>query len=302
MADKIDLLWGDVMQLARNISAAIVHCTIDTDYIVYGIPRGGIYPAMMVAGLLMNGKNKTYITANPEAANVFIDDIIDSGKTKQHYNECFPKTPFYVLIDKRIEKWNGKWVSFPWERMSNDDGPVENVRRLIEYIGDDPNREGLRETPERVIRSYETIYGGYKQRAEDIIKVFEEDSSDELVILKDIFFYSTCEHHLLPFSGKAHIGYIPNKRVIGISKLARILEMYTRRLQIQERIGQQVTETLMTLLKPKGAACVLEATHGCMTCRGVQKQGSVMVTSSLRGVFLDQIQTRNEFLSMIRKG
>lgn len=301
MADKVDLSWKDVTQLALNIRAAVTYNTMLTDYIVFGIPRGGIYPAMMIAGLLLH-ENYVSITDDPARANIFIDDIIDSGETKRRYEKQFPNVPFYALINKRDEKWNGKWISFPWERMSNDDGPVENVRRLIEYIGDDPNREGLKETPQRVIRSYETIYGGYKQKPEDILKVFEEDSSDELVILKDIFFYSTCEHHLLPFSGKAHIGYIPDKRVIGISKLARILEIYTRRLQIQERIGQQVTETLMTLLKPKGAACVLEATHGCMTCRGVQKQGSVMVTSSLRGVFLDQVQTRNEFLSMIRKG
>lgn len=301
MADKVDLSWKDVTQLALNIRAAVTHNTMLTDYIVFGIPRGGIYPAMMIAGLLLH-ENYVSITDDPARANIFIDDIIDSGETKRRYEKQFPNVPFYALINKRDEKWNGKWISFPWERMSNDDGPVENVRRLIEYIGDDPNREGLRETPQRVIRSYETIFGGYKQQAEDIIKIFEDGACDELVILKDIYFYSTCEHHLLPFSGKAHIGYIPDKRVIGISKLARILEMYTRRLQIQERIGQQVTETLMTLLKPKGAACVLEATHGCMTCRGVQKQGSVMVTSSLRGVFLDQVQTRNEFLSMIRKG
>ncbi|MDD5740324.1 MAG: GTP cyclohydrolase I FolE [Candidatus Peribacteraceae bacterium] len=301
MADKVDLSWKDVTQLALNIRAAVTYNTMLTDYIVFGIPRGGIYPAMMIAGLLLH-ENYVSITDDPARANIFIDDIIDSGETKRRYEKQFPNVPFYALINKRDEKWNGKWISFPWERMSNDDGPVENVRRLIEYIGDDPNREGLRETPQRVIRSYETIFGGYKQQAEDIIKIFEDGACDELVILKDIYFYSTCEHHLLPFSGKAHIGYIPDKRVIGISKLARILEMYTRRLQIQERIGQQVTETLMTLLKPKGAACVLEATHGCMTCRGVQKQGSVMVTSSLRGVFLDQVQTRNEFLSMIRKG
>ncbi|GAG88950.1 unnamed protein product, partial [marine sediment metagenome] len=142
-------------------------------------------------------------------------------------------------------------------------------------------REGLKETPKRVSKSFAKLYGGYAMKASDHMKTFSDGVCDEMVIVKDIEFFSTCEHHMLPFFGRAHIAYIPNKKVIGVSKLVRILEVYARRLQIQERICQQVTEALDTNLSPLGSACVLEAQHFCMTARGVEKQHSIMVTSSL---------------------
>lgn len=174
------------------------------------------------------------------------------------------------------------------------------ITRLLEYIGEDPNREGLKETPARVIKSYDKLFGGYKQKPESIMKTFTEGSCDEMVILKDITFHSTCEHHILPFSGIAHIAYIPNGKVIGISKLARLLEIFARRLQIQERIGEQVTNALMKHLKPLGAACILEARHSCMSARGVEQQTSTMVTSSLTGVFIEKPEVRAEFMRLIR--
>jgi GTP cyclohydrolase I len=173
------------------------------------------------------------------------------------------------------------------------------IRQQLEYIGEDPNREGLLRTPERVVRSWSELFSGYKQDPKDIFTVFETGTYSQIVLLKDIEFYSTCEHHLLTFSGKAHIAYIPDKHVLGISKLARLLDIYARRLQIQERICEQVTEALMDYLQPKGAACVIEAAHNCMRCRGVQKQNSVMVTSSLKGVFLEETGTREELLRLI---
>lgn len=177
---------------------------------------------------------------------------------------------------------------------------IQDVKNLIEYLGDDPNREGLRETPKRVILSYDHLFSGYGQRVEDVLKVFEDDTSDQMILLKEIEFYSTCEHHMLPFFGKAHIAYIPNGKVVGISKLARILEIFSRRLQIQERLAQNVTEALMTHLNPLGAACLLEAQHFCMTSRGVQKQNSVMVTSSLEGIFRENASVKTEFLALIK--
>lgn len=177
---------------------------------------------------------------------------------------------------------------------------IQDVKNLIEYLGDDPNREGLRETPKRVILSYDHLFSGYGQRVEDVLKVFEDDTSDQMILLKDIEFYSTCEHHMLPFFGKAHIAYIPNGKVVGISKLARILEIFSRRLQIQERLAQDITSALMTNLAPLGAACLLEAQHFCMTSRGVQKQNSVMVTSSLEGVFRENASVKAEFLALIK--
>lgn len=177
----------------------------------------------------------------------------------------------------------------------------ESVREIMEYIGEDVSREGLVETPKRVRKSWEKLYGGYDMDPKDLLKTFDKETYEQMVLLKDIEFYSTCEHHMLPFFGKAHIAYIPRKKVIGVSKLARLLEIYARRLQIQERIGEQVTTFLMKELKAKGAACVIEAQHFCMTSRGVEKQNAKMVTASLKGAFLKESATRQELYSMIRK-
>ena len=153
-----------------------------------------------------------------------------------------------------------------------------------------------------MVKSYSEIFAGYKQVPEQHLKTFSEGACDEMVLLKDIEFYSVCEHHMQPFFGKAHIAYIPDSRVVGISKLARILEVYARRLQIQERLTTQIVDALDMHLKPKGSACVIEAQHFCMVCRGVNKQNSKMVTSAMSGVFRDdKKQARNELMSLIRK-
>ena len=176
----------------------------------------------------------------------------------------------------------------------------EHVRALLYFIGDDPTREGLRDTPRRVIDSYSELFSGYDEDPKDVMKTFEDGACDEMVLLKAVSFTSFCEHHMLPFLGVAHIAYVPNGKVIGVSKLVRVLEIYARRLQIQERLTKQVTGALMEHLQPKGAACVLTSQHLCMVCRGVQKQHSVMVTSSLEGVFKSDPATRAEFMSMIQ--
>lgn len=170
----------------------------------------------------------------------------------------------------------------------------------LSVIGDDPSREGLIDTPDRIIRSWGELFSGYKQNPEDVLTTFTEGACDEMVIVKDIQFYSTCEHHMIPFFGTAHIAYIPNGKVVGVSKLVRLLNVFARRMQIQERIGTQVVDALMKYLEPKGAACVIEAQHLCMKARGVQNQTSVMQTSALRGAFKDEAETRNEFLGMIK--
>jgi len=295
--EKIDISWMGVFRHCQKIAEDIIQQFPTGDIRLYGVPRGGIYPALIVAGIL---DRPVDLCEMPNDATVIIDDLIDSGATYKQYRVAYPSKPFYVLLDKNREGMNGQWVSFPWERMGQEDAPMQNIVRLLQYIGEDPEREGLRETPKRVIRSYATLFSGYQQKPEDVMKVFKDGACDEMVLLKNCEFSSTCEHHMLPFIGKAHIAYIPNGKVIGVSKLARILEIYARRLQIQERIGQQVTECLMDHLQPKGVACILEAQHLCMTCRGVQKQDSVMVTSSLRGAFLDDARTRAEFLTMVK--
>ncbi|MFH1012710.1 MAG: GTP cyclohydrolase I FolE, partial [Candidatus Peregrinibacteria bacterium] len=170
---------------------------------------------------------------------------------------------------------------------------------LLKEIGEDPTREGLHGTPERVAKSYGKLFGGYSEDPKKLIKVFNNEGYDEMVIAKDIDFYSTCEHHLLPFTGKAYIGYIPNDKIIGLSKLPRMVEIFARRLQNQERLTKQIAETLSDLLKPKGVGVVLKAEHLCMKARGVEKQNAIITTSSFTGLFLKNTNTRAEFLQLI---
>jgi len=178
---------------------------------------------------------------------------------------------------------------------------MEAVKTLIEWAGDDPTREGLVETPKRVVAAYEEFFEGYSQNPEDILrKTFEEvEGYDEMVIVKDIRLESHCEHHIVPILGTAHIGYIPNKRVVGISKLARIVDVFGKRLQTQETMTSQIATTIENVLNPKGVAVVIDAGHQCMSTRGVHKTESSTVTSSMKGVFKENQVTRNEFLSFI---
>ena len=175
------------------------------------------------------------------------------------------------------------------------------VRTMIRWAGDDPAREGLLGTPDRVVRSFEQFFAGYAIDPDEILKrTFEEvDGYDEIVLLRDIRFDSHCEHHIMPIIGRAHVGYLPDKRVVGISKLARIVDAYARRLQIQEKMTAQIANTIEDVLQPQGVAVVIEATHQCMTTRGVNKPGSTMVTSRMLGRFRSDHRTRREFLSLI---
>ncbi len=181
-------------------------------------------------------------------------------------------------------------------------GAVETIVRYIEQCGPEL-REGLRNTPDRVIQSYDEIFSGYSDDASEILdSTFNAEGYDGIVLLRDMEFHSTCEHHLQPFSGKGHIAYIPVDRIVGISKLARLLDMHSKRLQNQERITQSVADDIVENLRPLGCAVILEAQHGCMKCRGVRKQNSIMTTSAMRGVFFDKQEARTEVLQLIRSG
>ncbi|MFH1928265.1 MAG: GTP cyclohydrolase I FolE [Chloroflexota bacterium] len=174
------------------------------------------------------------------------------------------------------------------------------VLEMLKAIGEDPEREGLRDTPRRISEMYEEIFSGLDKNPVEELEVTFEENHEEMVILRDIPFYSMCEHHLLPFHGVAHVGYIPNGRVVGISKIARTVEILARRPQLQERLTSQIANTIMEGLNPRGVAVVIEAQHLCMTMRGIKKPGSIVVTSANRGIFRDRPETRAEFFSLFR--
>ena len=297
------LNWIDCQLMADVLASRILEHFKEKnkDYIsIYGIPRGGIHIAQLLCSYKGNSKGVSFrIVDRPEQASAFVDDIVDSGATKEYWNKQYPEIPFFGLVE-RTESNANFWYVFPWETTELN-GPEDSIRRILEFIGEDPNREGLIETPKRIIKSYTRLFGGYGKNPEDLMKVFEDGACNEMVVLKNIHFYSTCEHHMLPFFGKAHVAYIPNGKVIGVSKLARLVDMFARRMQIQERIGTQVVEALMKYLNAKGAACIIEAQHMCMTARGVENQTSKLTTSALRGAFLENPQTRMEFLQIIKE-
>jgi GTP cyclohydrolase I len=193
-----------------------------------------------------------------------------------------------------------KLVSFPEPRPRPSRGEAEAaVRTLLRWIGEDPDRPGLRATPGRVASAYEEWFGGYGQDPAEVLRTtFDETGGyDEVVLLRDVAFVSHCEHHLAPIVGRAHVAYLPDRRVVGISKLARVVDVFARRLQIQERMTAEVADAVQEALEPRGVAVVVEATHQCMTTRGVNKQGATMVTSRMLGAFRDNPATRHEFLT-----
>jgi len=178
---------------------------------------------------------------------------------------------------------------------------LEVIRNLLKLIGEDPDREGLRETPARFLKALAEYTSGYQQKPEEVLKVFEDgaQSADEMVIVRDIPVYSLCEHHLAPFFGRAHIGYVPDKRILGLSKISRLVEVFSRRLQVQERLTNQIADALATHLMPLGVAVVIECRHMCMESRGVRHSGATTATSALRGSIKTNPDTRREFLSLI---
>lgn len=287
----------------------------NSDLIIHGVPRGGSVAAAVIAERLGACLVSTLDPWLDDPDHVLVvDDIVDSGKTRSRYSHF----PFVALVGfqddqerahcKVARRVPRDWVNFWWEIMPltheevAQEGVQDNILRILQYIGEDPNRDGLRETPARVMRSYDELFSGY--RVEDVstvFKTFESGAYDQIVLLKDCPFYSMCEHHMLPFTGTAHVAYIPSPegKIVGISKLARLLEVFSRRLQIQERIGQQVTSALMENLEPLGAACVIESEHLCMGMRGVNRP-STMVTSSVEGVFREKVEARNELMELIR--
>lgn len=211
--------------------------------------------------------------------------------------------PVKIPHEKSSKAANGATILPPAQRPSREEAEAA-VRTLIRWAGEDPSREGLRGTPGRVVRAYEEFFSGYDIDPQEVLKrTFEEvEGYDEMVILRDIRLESYCEHHMVPIIGRAHVAYLPRSRVVGISKLARVVNAYAKRLQIQEKMTAQIAKAIDEVLHPQGVAVVIEAAHQCMTTRGVHKHGVVMVTSHMLGEFRHNEATRKEFLSIINRG
>jgi GTP cyclohydrolase I len=266
---------------------------------IYGVPRGGV-PVSMAICQMLDG----CLVDDPQCADVIVDDILDSGATMSRYRDKFPDTPFYALVRKIVDpRFTNKWVVFPWEITDHgvEVGADDIVLRLLQFIGEDPNREGLQETPRRVLKGWREWAKGYGQDPKEILKTFEdgaEHCGDEFVIVHNIPIVSKCEHHLADILGIAHIGYIPNGKIVGLSKLARLADLFARRLQVQERLTNQIADALVEVLEPKGVGVIVRASHACMSTRGVNVHGSVTTTSAMRGVVLDKQAARQEFLAL----
>ena len=273
------MTWEEVKTKLSSVASVV------GDSPLYGIPRGGA----ICAGLLYQWGLR--IVDRPEAARFIIDDIVANGDTRQRYQEKYPQAQFLSLIEKADP---GDWYVFPWEHDRQTDMD-DIIHRIITSIGDDPSREGLRETPRRVIQSWQEIFSGYTEDVDSILKWFDS-TADEMVILRNIHFWSTCEHHMQPFWGHADIAYIPRGKVIGISKLARLTNAIARRLQIQENLTAQIGQALLRDGNIWDVGVSITSKHTCMIARGVRQENSEMTTNFLYGAFKDDPATRAEFL------
>lgn len=291
MRSKRKLSWADVHEATFEMVRELVgrHTAGNLPF-VYGVPRGGNYIAAILAGMGFP------VTDKLQEAEVIVDDIVDSGRTRERYLEQAHGALFLAAYQQEDD-----WLVFPWET-DEQEGGEDNVVRILQAVGEDPTRDGLLETPGRYIRAMRDLTCGYGDDPATILSKQFTEPHDAMIVLKQVPFWSLCEHHLLPFSGVAHIGYIPSAKrgtVVGLSKLARLLDCFARRLQVQERLTDQVTRALMEHLDASGAACIIEGTHLCMAMRGVGKAG-VMTTSSLLGAMRTP-EVRAEFLRLIGK-
>jgi GTP cyclohydrolase I len=260
---------------------------------IYGVPRGGVPAAYLIAGC----DPSITIVESADEADVIVDDIIDSGATRDKYIGM----PFYALVNKLEDDKDMPWVIFPWEG-SAENGIEDNIRRLLQYVGENPARGGLIETPKRVAKAWSFYCKGYNESAEAILKVFEDgaESCDQMVVVKDIPIYSHCEHHLAPIFGTCSIAYIPSGKIVGLSKLSRLADMFARRLQVQERLTNQIADALDEHLQPIGVGVIIRARHLCMESRGVCQQGHHTITSALRGVIRSDPLARSEFMDLCK--
>jgi GTP cyclohydrolase I len=283
-----ELSWDQCRVLAQGMNSLLPAASK-----LYGVPRGGVPVALLLA------QYGHVVVGTPETADAIVDDIVDSGRTREKWTGRYPSKPFLAMVDKTglhpgLERPG--WVRFPWEETAERDAE-ENVVRMLQFLGEDPGREGLRDTPRRVVKAWRELTAGYAEDPASILRRdFPGHGYDQMVCCRRIQVVSTCEHHLLQFSGWAWVAYIPNERVVGLSKMSRLVKCFMRRLQIQEKLTKQVAEAMQEHLDPKGVGVLVQASHSCMKCRGVMEPESDMVTTALLGAFREPA-VRAEFLT-----
>lgn len=293
MDTKIKITYKELLEDAKHL-AKIIKANSEQYDSVFGVPRGGVPIAIIVAEEL-----SLPLVEEPTSKTLIVDDLIDSGETRKKYKDnhfaVLYKKPHSPITDCHyVYKELDGWIEFPYESSETD--IEEHFRRILEYLGEDPTREGLRDTPKRYIKFMKQFLA----QEEFNFTTFENEGVDEMIVQKDIPFFSLCEHHIAPFFGVATVAYIPNGRIVGLSKLARTVKYYAGQFQNQERITQQVAERLEKELKPRGVAVTLKARHFCMEMRGVRTHDVHTVTTKLTGAFKDNHDTRAEFLNSIK--
>lgn len=279
----VRITWPEVMAQLEAVDT-------DMNARVFGVPRGG----MIAAGFLSRARN-VWREAN---ATVILDDIEDTGATRKKYAEWYPRRTFHALFNKR-DFPTGTWLQMPWE---TETGPDDAVARLLGAIAPHPLDPGMDDTPRRVVAAFREMTAGYAEDPKAILSQTFEADCDEMVVATGIEFVSLCEHHLMTFTGTATIAYVPDAgRVVGISKLARIVQCFARRLQLQERLTEQIAQSLEIHVGSQGVGVVIEAQHSCMACRGIRQPNARIITSKLTGCFAEDATTRAEFMSLARR-
>lgn len=258
---------------------------------IFGVPRGGTAMAAVLAETI-----NAPLLSEPIPGCLVVDDLIDSGRTMEKYKEY----DFVALIDKRTKEWEGQWIEFWYEDTKTDSEDI--VTRQIEFIGDNPKRKGVIDTPRRVVKMWKELFRGYDTKQKPTITIFdngEDGITYDNMVVDTGDFYSYCEHHMVPFFGQYWFAYIPDKKIMGISKVARIVDYYSAKLQIQERLVKEILDAIEKEVEPKGLALVMKGEHLCKTMRGVKKKGE-MITSDLRGSFKNEHDCRAEFMRFVK--
>lgn len=296
MSELINISIEEIEKRAREVAAKYEGRQFRY---IYGVPRGGITPAAIIATHL-----DIPLTNSPHPdSTLVIDELIDNGTTLQKYQDegyitdaLYMKSHSPKHLAPNAQLLDG-WLIFPWE-VGNEIGPETAVQRILEWIGEDPTRDGLLDTPKRVTKAYREMTEGYREDPAKILGVTFDVDYDQMVTLKDIPFVSLCEHHMLPFEGTASVAYIPKGRVVGLSKLARVVDTFAKRLQVQERLTQEIANAINTHVEAQGVGVIIKSRHTCMCYRGIKKNG-VMVTSVTLGLMRTDLAARTEFLSLV---